>query len=423
METHGHLSLRKNFSWVFFSNVIYVTSRWAIFIILTKMGNPELVGIYALAAAVVGPVVLLSRIQLTAVFMTDIKGEHSFNEYLWLRTLTTIISFMVIMALALFGYHQRGLAAIIIVVGLSEGLLAVREMFLAAMQKIERMDWFAISNIMQGIGTFLLFTIAIILTKNLIIASLGLVVARLLVFIFHDAPRVKKTGHEIRVDLQSMRKMLKDWKGTMKVVWFSLPVGITSWLISLHFNIPRYFLDHFYNEVYLGYYSALAALLVLGSILTSALGESAFPRLARYYSENRKAYVLLLLKLLLVSLFLGLGGILISVTLGKWLLTIFYTKEYAAYYKEFNWIVLAGAISFSISFLGYGLTSTRSFKIQMVIWSIIVSATTVLGYFLIPTRGMVGAAWSMIIPLLFGGVLTFAATFLLVSRKDIKRAK
>ena len=144
------LSLRKNFAWALVGNVFYSACQWGMLIVLAKLGAPEMVGVYALAVAIAIPITLFGKLQLQTVFVTDARNEYFFVDYLGLRLITTLATVVIITLIALISGENTETRVVVIIVGLGQGLLSIREMHLAAMQKAERMDMVSISNIIQG---------------------------------------------------------------------------------------------------------------------------------------------------------------------------------------------------------------------------------------------------------------------------------
>src|SRR5262249_21688837 len=93
--------LRRTFSWALAGNVVYAGCQWALLIVLAKLGSPEMVGRFALALAVAGPVMLFAGLQLAAVQATDAAREYRFGHYLALRLTTTGLALAAIAVLAL----------------------------------------------------------------------------------------------------------------------------------------------------------------------------------------------------------------------------------------------------------------------------------------------------------------------------------
>jgi O-antigen/teichoic acid export membrane protein len=180
-------------------------------------------------------------------------------------------------------------------------------------------------------------------------------------------------------------------------------------LISLNNNIPRYFIEHYLGERELGFFSALAYLMVAGGMVVNALGESANPRLAKYYATgNSKAFSTLLLKLVGIGVLLGGVGILVAVVAGQQILTLLYSPEYAKYTDLLIWLIVATGINYASSFLGYGMTSARYFRIQMPLFALVTTISAIACLWLIPNIGLLGAAVALLIAAIVQAVFSLA---------------
>lgn len=389
------LSLRKNFSWAFFGNSFFYLCQFGIMVILAKLGSPEMLGTYSYAVAIVIPFTIFGKLQLQVVFVTDAKNEYLFVDYLFLRILTTVITILGITVVAAAVADSAQTAVLIVIVGIGQGFLCIREMYLSAMQKAERMDLFSTSNIIQGVLGLVIFFLAIWFYQKLLLAIIGLLLARVATFILYDYRVSKKLPVTIGMGHRTPAEALRNWKGLANLIWLSLPLGITAALISLQVNIPKYFIKHYYSETTLGYYAAMVSLLAIGRMVIGALGQSAYPRLAKYFVASKTAFRNLLAKLVAVGFTLGLSGLVITFFFGKFILTMIFSADYAVYYKEFNWIMLFGAIAYIASFFGYGVTAARYFKIPLVIWTVVAGITAVSCYLLVPSYSIKGAAWAM----------------------------
>jgi O-antigen/teichoic acid export membrane protein len=187
-------------------------------------------------------------------------------------------------------------------------------------------------------------------------------------------------------------------------------------LASLGNNIPRYFIERFRGEASLGYFSAMAYLLVVGNVVVSAMGQSASPRLSKYYiAGNSLAFRRLLLRFLGLAALLGLAGIAAVNLIGREVLTLLYRPDYAQHLDVFAWIALASAITFVNAILGYGMTSAHFFKIQTPIFIGVVLAMTGACFVLVPAYGLVGAAQAMVIASSVQGLTSLAVNIWIIT--------
>jgi O-antigen/teichoic acid export membrane protein len=128
----------------------------------------------------------------------------------------------------------------------------------------------------------------------------------------------------------------------------------------------------------------------------SAVGESAAPRLARYYAQHqRAAFGGVLLRLVGVAGVLGGGGIAIALLAGPQVLALLYGRQYAAYNDLLVWVMVAAAIGFVGSFLGYAVTAARYFLVQIPLFALVVAAGVAACWWLVPRMGLQGAALAL----------------------------
>ena len=64
---------------------MFAASQWTLLILIAKLGNSVMLGQYALALAIVTPVMQFSHLNLRAVLATDAGETHPFGDYLAVR--------------------------------------------------------------------------------------------------------------------------------------------------------------------------------------------------------------------------------------------------------------------------------------------------------------------------------------------------
>jgi O-antigen/teichoic acid export membrane protein len=133
-------------------------------------------------------------------------------------------------------------------------------------------------------------------------------------------------------------------------------------------------------------------------MVVSALAQSASPRLAKYYAAgNSTAFRTLLFKLVGVGLMLGAGGVFVAVVAGRPILTVLYKPEYAERADLFAWLMVVAGITYVASFLGYGMTAARYFRVQMPLFVLVTGSSAATCFWLIPTQGVQGAVIALIV--------------------------
>jgi len=408
------MSLKKNFSWVLIGNITYAACQWGTLIVLTKFGTPELVGQFALGLAIATPIYSFTNLQLRGIQATDSLNEYLFSEYFGFRIIMTTIGFTSIVSVALFSKYQKTTVLIIILLGLVKAIESFSDVIFGLIQKHEQMEKISISLIFKGVFSLIFFSISLFYFKNLFVSILLILFVWLLIFLIFDIRNAKllllNTAKAGSISPHFKKERIKN------LFFLALPLGVVILFNALNINIPRYFITEYFNEEMLGYFAAIAYLLVVGSTIVNAIGQSATPRLAQYYQSNRHLYTSLFAKMLSIAIIIGSLGIFAAWEIGDIVLSILYTEAYAKYKDVFLWIMVSAFFLYCSGISGSAITAARSFKPQVLFGVISTSAILMASYILIPIQGIVGAAMAMTIAFSIKVTLEIIQVIILVNK-------
>jgi len=388
------LSLRRNFAWTVVGNVVYAACQWGMLVALAKLGSPSLVGQFALGLAIGAPVMMLANLQLRSVQATDARNEYRFGDYLALRLATTALAFAAICLIAWLAGYRWQTALVVILVGVAKSVESFSDVIYGLMQKYERLDRIAIAMMLRGVGSVTVFALALWFTRSVAWAVVALAAWWSAVLLTYE----RQTGGELLKAFGAAdARFAPSWERARmrQLAWLSLPLGVVMVLVSLNTNIPRYFVEHYLGEAALGYFAALAYVMVAGYTVMNALGQSAAPRLARYYQSDRAAFKRLLAKMMLVAAAVGAAGILVAVLWGRPLLTLLYRRDYAQHADVFVWVMIAAAISYMASMLGYGMTAARIFRAQVPLFAASALGIAFTCLLLLKSHGLIAGAYAL----------------------------
>lgn len=388
------LSLRQNFAWTFMGRMVYVGCQWGMLTVLAKLGSPEMVGRFSLGLALTAPIIMFSMLQLRGVQATDARREYEFGHYLALRLSTSAFALLAIGVVTFLSGYRGEMAFVIIVVGVGKVVESVSDAYYGLMQQRERMDRIAMSLVIKGPLLLAALGFTVYFTNSVLWGSAAMVIVYAVMLLGYERTNARRVLND---DHARSLMPLWQWSRLVRLAWLALPLGVVMAIISLNTNIPRYFVERLLGERELGYFSALAYLMVAGNTVIGAVGQSASPRLAQYYAAGqRNEFRQLLLRLVGIGALLGLGGVMVALLFGRPILTLLYRPDYAQYVDVFVWLMVASGISSVASFLGYGLTATRRFHIFMVPYVGTTCGALLVGVHLIPRYGLIGAAWTTI---------------------------
>lgn len=377
------MSLSANFSATFVGNAVFAASQWAVLILIAKLGNNVMLGQYALALAIVTPVMQFSQLNLQAVLATDIAGAHPFGDYLAVRLGTIALGLAVVCAITLVSRCQWPVPAAVLLLSIALSVDNLSNIFYGVVQRRERMDLIAWSLAARGLMSAGSLGLTLWLTHSLLAGIAALAAARTTVLVVYDRP-ISSVGRPLRTS---------GLRAQLDVFCTSLPLGIVLMLIALAINFPRYAIEQKLGTAALGSFAAVASFLTAGSTIVNALGQSALPRLARYFTErDLRRFWRLTYQLAGLAFLLGAGGIVAASLLGRPLLATVYRPAYGAYAGLLAWIMVAGLLSYVSGILGYVITSARVFVAQTPVLASAACTSAIVSWTLVPRMGLNGGA-------------------------------
>jgi O-antigen/teichoic acid export membrane protein len=373
-------SLRRNVGWVFAGNSVYAAGQWAILSLFAKIGGSEMLGAYALAVAIVTPVLMLSHLNLRAVLATDMGGERPIGDYLAVRYGSMLLGLLTIVVLA--ARYSRPLALTIIGVGLAQSAENLSDVYYGAMQRRERMRQISVSMMGRAVVSAIAVGLALWWTHNLVIAVTALIAGRCVILVCYDRP-VGAAGEELK--MTGLRSQLT-------IARTALPLGLVLMLSSLNSNLPRYAIERFLSLSQLGGFAAASSFVTIGGTVVNALGQAATPRLAKHFGEgDSRAFSRLSAELAVLAVAIGVAGLLGVAVFGKLLLRLIYRPEFERYEGILIATMAAGVAAYAASMLGYVLTSARVFDAQLPLFGLVAAACGAAAWILVPRVGLAGA--------------------------------
>ena len=372
-------SLRSNFAWTFVGNAVYAAGQWALLSLLAKLGGSEMLGQYALALAITSPVAMLSHLNLRAVIATDVTGKHPFGDYLAVRLAATVLGLAAIGILALLASPGTAMVPVIVAVGVAQSAENVSDAFYGAFQRREQMDRIARSMMLRALLSAIALGCALWLTRSIVAATVALAAARLVSLLLYDVRSGEPLAHTSR-------------PSQMAILRTALPLGVVLMLVTLNANLPRYAIERNLGTRELGAFAAAASFLTGGNTVVNALGQSATPRLARYFAQgDRSGFRRLSVQLAGISAALGAAGVAGALLLGAPLLRLLYRAEFAQYAGLLAATMLAAIPIYMAGTFGYVLTSVRVFDAQLPLFFVVAAVCAAASWLLVPRLGLLGA--------------------------------
>lgn len=417
------LSVRHNFAWTLAGNVTYALSQWLVIVLLAKLGNAEMVGRFALALAVAYPITFIAHLQLRVVFVTDQDSKYPAGEVLGLRLMLAALAIVILLATCKIAGYGTQTVAVILIIGVAQLIDCLSENYYAISQKHERMDRIAKSQIFRSTLSLTLVTLALYLTHSLMWGVLGYVISRSTILLTYDSARGTLALAGSRQAREGFFERIHPYWNLRKqlgMAWIALPLGAVTVLGSLNGNMPRYFIEKTFGPADLGIFSALNYIPIAAVMVCTALGYAAFARLSKlYFAGDLGGFKAVLGKAVAVCAGMGIAGLLGSALLGRQILTILYRPQYAEHVDLLLWLMAVGAVGCVASCMGCAMSAAGQFRPQVPLFMVVTGSSFVACYFLIPWRGLQGAALAALVSM----CVQLAGTSFIIYRALAKRAR
>ncbi|MGN1401811.1 MAG: lipopolysaccharide biosynthesis protein [Bacillus sp. (in: firmicutes)] len=409
---------KSNFIWTLFGNAFFGMSQWLIISLMTKLGNVEMVGEYTLALGITAPLFLLLNFNLRSMQATDQTNKFDFAYYFSFRNITSLIALLITIVAMFLMNNPTSTSLVIILVAVVKVIESQSDIVFGYFQKNEYLKIISISKILKGIFNILIITIALLITKSLIIALIGLLIVNLVLLFVFDMKKLYENKVR-RIKTKDLLSAIKDKKNARAILLLGIPLGIASFLDSLTINSQRYIVESSLSIKELGYYSSIIFIMMSGQVIIGALAHAALPRLAKDFIEDINSFVKTVKTLVLVGIFIGTVLIVLSSLFGDIILSILYTKEFVRYSDLFFIIMIVASIWYLTGFLNTALLATRRFNAQLYVYLLSFTVTLICTLIFTNDQGLVGAAYGllagMIVRLL---VVSFVLLNIIISKKN-----
>ena len=353
---------------------MYAICQWGMIVALAKLGSSSMIGQFSLGLAIATPVLMFTNLHLRAVQASDAKRLYSFGEYLQLRSFMTLGAIAVIVGIVCFEHYERQTTMVILAVALAKGIESLSDIHYGLFQLNDRLDQAGASMMLRGAFSVVALSAGLYLTRDIFWACVGLALVWLAALLLFDFRRGRRF-----VALSEKFQQPSSWKASWQpeyrakgfrrqwnLMRLALPLGLVTTMASINLNMPRYFIESRMGVHQLGIFSALAYATVAITLVSDSLGQCAIPRMSRLYAAGQLAeFRSALLQLSSIGGALGLAGLAVARIIGTRLLTMFYSREYAAASRVFIVLMIATAIHCVGGVLTSGIMSARCFRIQV----------------------------------------------------------
>jgi len=386
----GGRSLSSNAAWAVAGNLVYVAGRFLIVVLLTKCFSSDQVGRILYAMAVATPLSFFFNMETRSVFVTDVSGRILPGHCLAARLGTNLLYFLSLTVLCFWLGSAWGEYKIVYVL-LIGGIRAAEsfsDAYLGVFQKREHMKYWAVSQSLRTVAVLIWALVVSHQEMDIGWFPAGCMIVTLVVLFGYDRPRARKlTDVNIHWDRQGVGNLLRG----------AFPLGVFVCLSSLNTWVAPWFIAPVMGDASVAYFSVLMNYVTGAASVQNGINQAILSRLAIYFERDRKAFVVLLLRVLGLC---WLGMILLWLIIywrGAWILNVFHKSEYASQAGLFSLVIFSGGIILTGMITGDAVIACRRYKSRLLAVTLGVAANALVCYAYLPTYGLYAAAWAAVV--------------------------
>lgn len=398
---------KKNIIWNTFGTAINAFNSLFFMIIAVRINGSKLAGIFTYAFSISSLFNMIGTYHGRVFQVTEIE-EFNDEDFFWNKILTCIIMVLLSFLFVLFNQYDTEKTLIISILSIYRTLEAFAEVLYAYFQKNGELYKVGISLLVKNILGLILFFIVDYFTKSILASSIALVINYFIIMLIYDMKAIK----EYNIDLRLMNKI-----NVRKILKKGFSPFILAFVIQLLINVPRYIIDLKTPSD-----SAVWGILIMPATVMILIGQFCLApflmRLFKLYSNHQiKDYLKLVSKICLFILGGGILAVVLAWGLGIPVLNLVYGVNLNKY-KISLVIIIIGAVFYGIQSVLYNLlVAMRYISIQVYMYFGCIVIASILYYFLIVNKGIIGAsiAYLIVTMLLF---ISYLGLFIYYSLKN-----
>jgi O-antigen/teichoic acid export membrane protein len=312
----------------------------------------------------------------------------AFGHYLGFTAAATAIATVVVVGIAWLVVEPSN-GMIVTLVAIAKASETIADMIHGHFQKHEFFSVISASQILKSVSGVITVWAILLISPDLELAVGGYAAVRLATLIGFDFRAAKRLSVKLKDPVSNIAFKKSEM---VKLFHVGFPLGIVVALNTFQTSLPRLALGEFLDEAAVGYFAAMAYLVIAGAVIVNSWAQATLPKLARAYVESRAAYIRILAENCIFAILVGAAGIALAAIAGEAILMFVYTAEFQGMQVPFVWIMASGGVLYLSAVMGAAVTAARSFHSQALVAVLITVFLVCLLVILVPSMGITGAA-------------------------------
>lgn len=359
-------------------------------IVVTQLVGAEQAGMFSMAFITGLVLMFLGNYGVRTFQVSDLDERYSFSDYQVNRVVTCIIM-LLIGALYCFARGYDGHMFIICMgVYFYKMVDALADVYEGRLQQADKMYLAGLSQAIRSVAVVIVFSLLLLITRNLAIASVAMAVVSLLSFFVLTFPlALFETPKSRRWSPMAVIELLKQ----------CFPLFVALFLFNLIENMPKFVMEGmlpYDNQLYFNalYFPAQGILLTI-----SMLYKPLLIRLAEVWADpaRRKRFDLAILAIVAITVVLTGGVMAVMGWIGIPIMSFLYGIDFEPFRGLAFVMIAAGGVTAVIDFLYQAITVLRRQKDVTKLYLLTFGFSIFVPLLLIGFTGLAGAVLSYLI--------------------------
>ena len=383
----------KNFLWNMIGTTLNSFLSLFLLIIVTRINGIEMSGSFSFIFTLTLILQMFSNYGGRIYQVSDYKNEFSFQEYLGSRVKTSLLSIIFFVIMCFFYKFDLKLSVVAISLMALRLLETFSDVFYASFQKHNQLYKVGVSLTAKSLLILLLFLILEVITKNILISSLGILLASILVFAFYDLPNIRK--------IEEFKFIYNN-----RVYSQSKYIFMFGFITQLILNVGRFIGMKTLDEVEIGYLGILMMIPTVMTLISGFIIQPEIVNLTKLYEKKKNEEFDKSLKNISKTLIkFSILCIILAVTIGPFALKILYQLDFNKYRLAFVLLILAGTFNGITTIYSNALTIFRKTKEQFNYYVVVLIINLVVSYLASLNFGLNGVIAALTMSMLIQSIL------------------
>ncbi len=363
-EEHAAGRTKRDFMWNSIGQGAWGVVFPFLTIVVTQLAGVERAGMFSFAFVLANLLYILANYGVRTYQVSDLDEYHSFSDYQVNRIATCVIMMIVGFIICRVANFTGEMATMCMGVFAYRAVDALGEVYEGRLQQVDKLYLGGISLALRSAAAFIVFSLFLVITGDLGLASIAMAVAALATFLFVTFPlTLFETPRSMPPSLRSVGILFRE----------CFPVFLALFLYAVIDNMPKFVMQGaslpYDNQLYFNalYFPAQAILITVQLIYRPMLVKMAN---AWADESRRRRFDFLIVGMFALIVVITIIGVVFMAWIGLPIMSFLYGFDFGPY-AQLQFIMLAaGGVTAAIDFLYQVITILRRQQVVMGLYLI-----------------------------------------------------